>query len=86
MSPARFPATSPTTSPVMSPVLLQYQTFFATIVQHFCYIVSGEVSGEFPARSMCIVGEPFFATIGLVLLQTKYFLLLLVHYGSKSGI
>jgi hypothetical protein len=38
--------------------------FFATIVQHFCYIVSGEVSGKSPTRYVCILGEPFLLQLG----------------------
>jgi hypothetical protein len=62
MSPVRFPASSQVTSPasffarsLIRSVLLQYQNCFATIVQHVCYIVSGEVSGESPTRSVCIL-------------------------------
>jgi hypothetical protein len=53
-------------------------SFFATIVL-FCYDVSDKVSGEFPTRSVFFVYEPFFATIGLILLSW-------CSYGSKSGI
>jgi hypothetical protein len=93
MSPVRFPATPPASSRVTSPasffarspirsVLLQYQNCFATIVQHVCYIVSGES----PTRSVCILGEPCFATIVLILLQTNRFLLLWCIMVAKVGL
>jgi hypothetical protein len=79
-------------------VIFCYNIFFATMSPARYPAITGGA----PMKSVCFVGEPFFATIGLVFLafmETKVrfqaeidfttnesFFATLVHYGSKSGI